>query len=360
MQHLTALCVKVPPVREDRMSPIKVGTMFSEASLWEFPCLSGLRAHVTIIALTVSIVLNLGSGQVMGFSSERASFSVKFKDKISPYQVMGVFVLPGEVLDLGIVDPRARTDYALNVVGGDTQQTGDYRWHWRAPVEKGVYPVQVVHLGSDEGVTLNIFVMIPYEQLRGDYLNGYRIGRYPSVHFRGLPSYAPPRGFIEVTPRNRDTLVSPHFTLGQFLCKQESNYPKYLVLKEELILKLELILEKTNQAGHPCDTFHVMSGYRTPFYNEAIGNVKYSRHIYGDAVDIFIDQNPQDGNMDDLNKDRKIDYRDATVLYGIIDELSRTSVFRRLLGGLAWYKRTDSHGPFVHVDVRGSRARWGY
>jgi hypothetical protein len=26
---------------------------------------------------------------------------------------------------------------------------------------------------------------------------------------------------------------------------------------------------------------------------------------------------------------------------------------------LARYRKTPAHGPFVHVDVRGFRARWG-
>ncbi|MGD9237221.1 MAG: D-Ala-D-Ala carboxypeptidase family metallohydrolase [Desulfobacterales bacterium] len=120
-----------------------------------------------------------------------------------------------------------------------------------------------------------------------------------------------------------------------------------------------MILEKVNAKGYRCDTFHVMSGYRTPYYNEAIGNVPYSRHIYGGAVDIFIDENPQDNMMDDLNRDGTIDYRDAAVIYRIIDALYGKKFYDPFLGGLARYKKTGNHGPFVHVDVRGQRARWG-
>ena len=102
-----------------------------------------------------------------------------------------------------------------------------------------------------------------------------------------------------------------------------------------------------------------MSGYRTPYYNKAIGNVKYSRHIYGGAADIFIDENPKDNMMDDLNRDAKIDYKDAAVLYEIIDKLYGKPFYQGLVGGLARYEKTDCHGPFVHIDVRGRRARWG-
>jgi hypothetical protein len=206
---------------------------------------------------------------------------------------------------------------------------------------------------------LNVFVMIPREAVRDEHLNGYRIGRYPAIALKGLDIYQPPRGFVEVTERNRHTLVSPHFSLGQFLCKQESGYPKYVVIRERLLLKIELILEKTNDAGFECETFEIMSGYRTPYYNKLIGNVKYSRHVYGGAADIFIDENPRDDMMDDLNQDGISDYHDAGILYEIIDAMYGRPWYERFPGGLGRYRKTSSHGPFVHVDVRGFRARWG-
>jgi len=30
-----------------------------------------------------------------------------------------------------------------------------------------------------------------------------------------------------------------------------------------------------------------------------------------------------------------------------------------LIGGVGIYHATSAHGPFVHIDVRGTRARWG-
>jgi len=124
-------------------------------------------------------------------------------------------------------------------------------------------------------------------------------------------------------------------------------------------LKLELILENINRGGYQCDTLHIMSGYRTPAYNKAIRNVEYSRHLWGGAADIFIDKNPGDGIMDDLNGDDRIDFHDAAVLYGIIDKMYGKPWYEVFVGGLGKYKKTASHGPFVHVDVRGFRARWG-
>ena len=36
------------------------------------------------------------------------------------------------------------------------------------------------------------------------------------------------------------------------------------------------------------------------FIQYRFGNVKYSRHVYGGAADIFIDENPKDEMMDDF------------------------------------------------------------
>ncbi|MDY6862202.1 MAG: D-Ala-D-Ala carboxypeptidase family metallohydrolase [Thermodesulfobacteriota bacterium] len=100
-------------------------------------------------------------------------------------------------------------------------------------------------------------------------------------------------------------------------------------------------------------------GYRTPYYNKIIGNVKYSRHLWGGAADIFIDENPKDKMMDDLNKDGKINWKDAAILYSIIDDMYGEKSYKSYVGGLARYKKSYSHGPFVHIDVRGKRTRWG-
>jgi hypothetical protein len=133
-----------------------------------------------------------------------------------------------------------------------------------------------------------------------------------------------------------------------------------MILDPRLLNALELLLEKANAHGYPTRTLTVMSGYRTPYYNRAIGNsTTYSRHVWGDAADIFIDENPQDGRMDDLNQDGAVDSHDAEVLYDLI-ESQYDSRFQKLhIGGLARYRETSAHGPFVHVDVRGVEARWG-
>lgn len=299
------------------------------------------------------------AGTTSAFDPGRASFSVRFRNETNPYRVFGVFVLPGEKLPLEAVAAAEESRYEVRPTAGELRSAGRGRWEWTAPTEPGLYPIRIQQEAPRDSIRLNVFVMVPFDRIDGGYLDGYRIGQYPTTPLRQLPIYRPPRGFVRVTRANRTIPVSPHFTLGQFLCKQQSDWPKYLVLKERLILKLELILEKANERGHAANTFFVMSGYRTPYYNRAIGNVRYSRHVWGDAADVFIDKDPADGMMDDLNRDGRIDYRDADVLYDLIDSLYAEPGYTPFLGGLGRYRRTPNHGPFVHVDSRGFRARWG-
>jgi hypothetical protein len=293
------------------------------------------------------------------FLSEKASFAIMFKGITASYRILGVYVLPEELLTIEVVHGPDNASYEMLTTNGEATGREIQKWSWKAPGQTGLYRLKIVEHTSGDTISLHVFVMVPFGRIKDEYLNGYRIGSYPTMLLKSLSIYKPPAGFIEVTGENEDTRIAPHFTLKQFLCKQEGSYPKYVVLQEKLLIKLESILEKMNESGYRCNTLHIMSGYRTPYYNRAIGNVKYSRHIYGGAVDLFIDEDPPDGMMDDLNGDGTIDYRDAAIIYDSVDSLYGHSWYEFLVGGLARYKKTNVHGPFVHVDVRGFRARWG-
>src|SRR5262249_44705654 len=160
--------------------------------------------------------------------------------------------------------------------------------------------------------------------------------------------YLQPRGFVEVTKQNEDTKLSPHFTLKQFVCKQgpAAEFPKYVVLHERLPLKLEAVLAAVRQEGFDVETLHVMSGYRTPFYNRAIRDVPYSMPQWGRAADVFVDRRGR-GVMDDLNGDHKVDVGDAHYLYDLVERLLAQPSFRNLEGGMGYYPATPAHPPFV-------------
>lgn len=317
-----------------------------------------LKLDSLVLAVALLASQELGSSIAAGYSTELAPFAVQYKGDILPYRINSVFVLPEEMLAVQTVGKDMGVQPTLEVSAGKVTHTGANKWSWQAPRETGLYSIRITSPGSSDGMILNVFVMAPYNRLKGEYLNGYRIGNYPTIPLKQLAIYRPPKGFIEVTMENEETFLTPHFQLKQFSCKQESGFPKFVVLNERLLLKLEAILERVNKKGIPCNTFQIMSGFRTPYYNRLIGNGRYSCHLWGNAADIFIDENPKDGAMDDLNRDGKSDYRDAEVIYKVIDEMYGKPFYGLFIGGLAKYNRTSSHGPFVHVDVRGFRARW--
>lgn len=96
------------------------------------------------------------------------------------------------------------------------------------------------------------------------------------------------------------------------------------VVKRELIVMLNAI---RSRYGRP---IVINSGYRSPEHNKAVGGVANSQHVLGTAADI----RPLSENMADLPE-----------LQSICDEMNPR-------GGVGFYDT------FVHVDVRGERARW--
>jgi hypothetical protein len=288
---------------------------------------------------------------------EPVSFALSFRDEVCPYGLIAMPVLPGETVTFEVTLTEEGATYLAHAEGGDLTSLAPRRWRWTAPAVTGLTCLEFRQANSSKVIVVNAFVTVPY---RGEAeLNGYRIGSYAALPLEKSPKYNRPTGFIEVTAENRETWVSPHFQLFQFVSKQESGYPRYVVIDPRLLLKLERLLEEVRRAGIPAQTFHVMSAYRTPWYNASIGNkTSFSRHAYGDAADIFIDADG-DGTMDDLDGDGKITIADAQVLANIIDGLYGQAWFMPFVGGLGVYgPRAGVRGPFVHVDTRGHRARW--
>jgi uncharacterized protein YcbK (DUF882 family) len=231
----------------------------------------------------------------------------------------------------------------------------------RAPAQAGIWRLRLQAPGFTQEVQdLSVITRVPFSEKRNGYLNGYRIGNYETETSGRYDRYAPPAGFIEVTPQNQDLAVSEHFRLRNFLTKDQfSVWPKYLALDLRLIDKLELVIQELNAMGIRAEHVAVMSGFRTPAYNNQGvgegGRALLSRHTYGDASDVWID-NDRDGYMDDLNGDGRRDTEDARVILRAVDRIERR--YPELTGGAGIYTDNGAHGPFIHIDVRGNPARW--
>lgn len=62
--------------------------------------------------------------------------------------------------------------------------------------------------------------------------------------------------------------------------------------------------------------------------------------------------------MDDLNRDGKIDVKDARYLADLVEEYYSSPGYRPYISGLGIYKANATHALLIHVDVRGFCARW--
>jgi len=214
--------------------------------------------------------------------------------------------------------------------------------------------------GKLRGPLFSYLTKRPFEDKVNGRIGQYLIGFWPGEQRRVTTmAYQNPAGFIEVTEENQNTQVSDHFRLRDFITHDQARtWPKYVVLRDELVDKLELVIQQLEDQGVVVRRMTVMSGFRTPQYNGPGGDGRsgVSRHMYGDAADVFVD-NDGDGRMDDLNGDGRVDHRDARVILNAAERVERSHP--ELSGGVGVYRATASHGPFAHVDVRGWRARWG-
>lgn len=128
--------------------------------------------------------------------------------------------------------------------------------------------------------------------------------------------YKPPQTDILGQGRNRVQL-SPNFSLHEFECR----HCGAVMVDPELVRRLQLARDRI---GRP---LVVTSGYRCPEHNRAVGGAANSQHLLGNAADIVC--------------------QDLTVrqLYDTLEPLFPE-------GGMGLYSS------FVHVDTRGTRARW--
>jgi uncharacterized protein YcbK (DUF882 family) len=255
-----------------------------------------------------------------------------------------------EGADIGFTEEGHAPDTAMAVIHDSV----------RAPDRPGLWQM-VLRAGSllRPVGDFTVITRRPLSDRRNGRVGLYFIGTWPTE--RGThKGYVTPSGFIEVTRENQNTYVSEHFRLRDFLTKGQANvWPKYLVLDMQLVDKLELVLADLEEKGVDVSGVRVMSGFRTPQYNANGGNTagraSLSRHMYGDASDVYID-NDGDGWMDDINRDGRVDTGDARYLAAAAERVERKHP--SLVGGIGIYTAGSGHGPFVHIDTRGYRARW--
>lgn len=270
-------------------------------------------------------------------------------------------VMPGGAVTIAASRLASNADLILDTPAGSksarrADRSTQPRWRWTAPSQPGRYRLTLRNRTTTGALHINVLVETPFDS-HDTRIGGYRIGAYQQQPRHDNPIYKPPAGLIRVTPDTAGTPVAPGLELDDFVCHQKPHqWPKYLRLAPHLLTKLNAISHAVRATGIPMHALTIMSGYRTPWYNADIGNdTVYSRHLYGGAADIFVDTN-DDGTMDDLNGDGRVDVADARWLARLIEQVD--AAHAELAGGLSAYPGNSFHGPFVHVDVRGTPVRW--
>ena len=242
-------------------------------------------------------------------------------------------------------------DFAPTAVSDvETERLGPNSIAVYAPENAGFY--SLVLSNNKTSKRLLVIVKKPFNA-NNKQLNNYQIGLYPAP-YKGYTQYSAPNGFIEIFEKDLTRQLTPHVQVKNVICKQVSGFPKYLYVNNDGLMMLEDLLSFVQNEGIKVSKFAFISGYRTPHYNRSIGNGKHSRHQYGDAFDLYIDEDG-DGRMDDLNGDGKLTIADVDVLYKVFEKFQKQS---RYNGGIGRYKPASHHGGFVHIDNRGFTARW--
>gem|GEM_PF-1524418 len=262
------------------------------------------------------------------------------------------FLLPGETLRVDLKDPPDTGRVRWECSAGKFKRKDKGHATWEAPKEPG--PCWIKSDAFPDSIL--VLSMIPYDSLKKGKLRGYIIGNYPdpekgasAIAEGNALQYRHPPGFVMVTESLASLPISHRFKLGEFACPQPDTWPRYLYIKREQLIFLEELADSLGVPG-----FRILSGYRSPWYNQKRGRGKWSRHQYGDATDIIVDLDG-DWCMDDLNGDGKVDVLDGFV---ITDAVERLKAKWGNIFGMGIYNWRKSGTPFVHVDTRGFDSWW--
>lgn len=250
-------------------------------------------------------------------------------------------------------------------------QSQDQEINIKLPDENKVLEIELV-LNNNEMIKFKIVTAIIDKDTDDGEIkfedNIYTIGKYPAVPKYGKTNYfkdkyIPPKYFFIWNPLFEDLPVSKNLKYGDLVVKPDPEKPdlprppratKIFTLSYETILNFEKIIEKARLKS-PFKKVSILSFYRTPEYNRKIGAASFSRHIYGDGIDWFIDEDPENDEMDDLNNDGKVSQEDAKSFVQVIIQMVSDREIKPCGTGVYFTKK----GASLHYDSRGHLARWG-
>ncbi len=278
---------------------------------------------------------------------EAFPFNLEIDGDPLPENRMAFVVMPGDSVSFSLGGREC--EWVVDA-GNPERGCGD-SFDWRAPRSHGIFHMDVT-TGED---CMSYAVIVPVEtcRWRTTSLNSFPIGSYGD----GDGMEKKPDYFVEIRAEDMGTRLTTHLAVSDFLCHVEGEFPQYMALDLRLADKMEVLLDALKEVYPKATDVHSISGFRTPAYNAAIGNeTRESLHLYGQAADIWIEGWPPNDLMDDIDRNKRVDVYDGEYLVEIVRTLEAEG--RVVTGGASAYRWIPSHGPFVHVDIRGSSAVW--
>jgi uncharacterized protein YcbK (DUF882 family) len=294
-----------------------------------------------------------------------------------------ILVAPATEQVIGFVAGSGGLDVqALSCKGTDRCECRGSTVIWTAPSKPGNYWLEIklevkpepgddkedreraAEKSRDKKIKLACLVGTPSSKLKNGYINGFEIGKYPDPSRMSNPDlHRPPDYFYYLEKKVLGRFISDNVRLGDLGYDGRAPLPQYIALDYELVKKLELLKSELISLDLPSRFHFVGGGFISPKSNKkrtrkSSAAADLSRHMWGEAADFYIDEDPLDEIMDDMNQDGVIDVRDAFFIRDILTELEESGLCTP--GGVGVYSPPRNSQVQLHVDVRGFSTRWGY
>jgi hypothetical protein len=156
-------------------------------------------------------------------------------------------------------------------------------------------PKQAVELKPDELVQVvegKVFEVLQYKELAGDAHAWVKLGHQAGNWFIYGPHWQPVHKEVEAPPENGkvnwadfNCLVTPNLTVGEVLQYDKRRAPKPGSADEKRILATAKAFQVIREAWR--QPLGVTSFYRPEPINEQVGGVQGSRHVTGEAMDVY-------------------------------------------------------------------------
>ena len=189
---------------------------------------------------------------------------------------------------------------------------------------------------------LSSFKRIEYKDLKADYKN------YTKSELPGYKELLDSKSYYTIKRKDFYKRIAGSFRIKDLIAKDKfykscikNGSEEYMwLISEELLLKLFDLRMALEEAGNDPNAFSITNAHRHPKYNEDVGGASKSRHIQGQALDLYIG---------DINKSGSYEKEDKQIVLDLLED--------QIIGdhgGIGRYPDTRA----VHFDVRGHRARW--